>query len=336
MRENYRRHLSLASLFFLTLVVFGTLGFLAVEDGWTVLDAFYTAAVTISTVGMQPKSLSAEGQMVAIILMFSSFGILSYLSFTIGTALLEGRPQNWLRQKRVNHMQNHVIVCGYGRTGSQVAGEISEAGLPVVVIEQDEARVKDAEEAGHVAVLGNATTDDGLHRAGIERARSLVAVLDSDPNNVFLVLTARHLNRDLYIVAVANDSEGEIQLRRVGVDRVVSLRTMASHRLSSAIIRPSAADFIELTSLSSQVSFDMDEAPLASGSSLIESDIKDSGIREKYEAMVVAIKRRNGDMIFSPMGTERFHEGDVLVLIGAREKLKEFRQVHSAINGAGG
>jgi len=335
MRENYRRHLSLASLFFLTLVVFGTLGFLAVEDGWTVLDAFYTSVVTISTVGMQPKSLSSVGQIVAIILMFSSFGILSYLSFTIGTALLEGRPQNWLRQKRVNHMQNHVIVCGYGRTGSQVAGEIAEAGLPVVVIEQDETRVKNAEDAGHVAVLGNATTDDGLHRAGIERARSLVAVLDSDPNNVYLALTARDLNRGMYIVAVANDSEGEIQLRRVGVDRVVSLRTLASHRLSSAIIRPSAADFIELTSLSSQVSFDMDEAPLASGSSLIDSDIKDSGIREKYQAMVVAIKRRNGDMVFSPMGTERFHEGDVLVLIGAREKLKEFRQVHSAINGAG-
>jgi len=335
MRENYRRHLSLASLFFLTLVVFGTLGFMAVEDGWSVLDAFYTAVVTISTVGMQPKALSSEGQMVAIVLMFCSFGILSYLSFTIGTALLEGRPQNWLRQKRVSHMQNHVIVCGYGRTGSQVAGEIAEAGLPVVVIEQDETRVKKAEEAGHVAVLGDATTDDGLHRAGIERAKSLVAVLDSDPNNVYLALTARDMNREMFIVAVANDQEGEIQLRRVGVDRVVSLRTLASHRLSSAIIRPSAADFLELTSLSSQVSFDMDEAPLASGSSLIESDIKDSGIREKYQAMIVAIKRRNGEMIFSPMGTEKFQEGDVLVLIGAREKLKEFRQVHSGI-GAGG
>ena len=331
MQDNYRRHLSLASLFLLTLVVFGTLAFMAVEEGWSVLDAFYTAVVTISTVGMQPKALSSEGQVVAIILMFSSFGTLSYLTFTIGTALMQGQPQNWLRRKRVSHMEKHVIVCGFGRTGSQVAQEIGTAGVPLVVIEKDEARFKKAEEAGFVAVLGDATSDDGLNRAGIQRARSLVAVLDTDPNNVYLALTARDLNPNIYIVSVALDSEGEIQLKRVGVDRVVSLRKLGSQRLSSAILRPSASDFIDLTSLSSQLTFDMDEAPLASGSSLIGTQIKDSGIREKYEAMVVAIKRRSGDMVFSPLGIETFQEGDVLVLIGAREKLKAFRQIHSAL-----
>jgi voltage-gated potassium channel len=331
MHDNYRRHLSLASLFFLTLVVSGTLGFMAVQETWSPLEAFYTAVVTISTVGMQAKQLTPGGQVVAIGLMFCSFGILSYLSFTIGSALLEGRPQNWLRQRKVSHMKNHVIVCGYGRTGAQVAHEIAAAGQPVVVIEKAEYRMRIAEEAGFVAVLGDATTDDGLTRAGIQHARALVAVLDTDPNNVYLALTARDLNPKIYIVSVALETEGEIQLKRVGVDRVVSLRKLGSHRLSAAILRPSASDFVDLTILSSQVSYDMDEAPLAAGSSLVDTCIKDSGIREKYASMVVAIKRRSGDMIFSPLGTERFLEGDILVLIGARDKLKEFRQVHSAL-----
>lgn len=331
MTESNPHHLVRATLLFLVLVVSGTLGYLAVEDDWTVLESFYTALVTVSTVGMQTRQLSPQGQVVAIVLVFCSFGILSYLTFTIGTALLEGKPQQWLRKKRVGHMNNHVIVCGYGRTGSQVAKELSEAGMPVVILEINESRIKAGETAGFTAVLGDATKDDGLQRAGIERARALVAVLDNDANNVFLALTARDLNRNIQIVSVAMENEGEVHLKRVGVDRVISLRKLGSHRISSAILRPSASDFIDLTSLSSQISFDMDEAPLAPTSPLIGVPIKDSGIREKFEAMVVAIKRRNAGMVFSPMGTEKFQEGDILVLIGAREKLKEFREVHSAL-----
>ncbi len=319
---RYWTHVIIASSLLCGLLIVGTVAFLMIEDGWSGLDAFYTAMVTITTVGMQSKALSPASQVVAIVLIFCSFGFVSYLSFTIGTAFITGQPQAWLRRRRIRQMNDHIIVCGYGRTGASVVPELVAAGRSVVVIEHDGDRAAEVERTGVPVVRGDATTDDALREARIEHAESLIAVLDSDPKNVYVALTARHMNPNIHVVSVAYDTEGETQLRRAGVSRIVSLREIGPRRLASAVLRPSVVDFIDLVDGDQPI--ELAETRIASGSPIDGIAIDRSRIRADYRVLIVGVKPHGADLRFNPDDGETLKAGDTLVVLGDRSDIEAF------------
>lgn len=319
---RYWTHVIIASSLLAGLLIAGTIAFWVIEDGWSALDAFYTAMVTITTVGMQTKALSPPSQAVAIVLISCSFGFISYLSFTIGTAFITGQPQHWLRRRRIRQMNDHIIVCGHGRTGAGVVPDLVAAGRRVVVIEQDADRAAEVERAGVAVVRGDATSDDALREARIEHAHSLIAVLDSDPKNVYVALTARHVNPNIHVVSVAYETEGETQLRRAGVSRIVSLREIGPRRLASAVLRPSVVDFIDL--VDGDVPIELAETRVAHGSAFDGLTIDRSRIRADYRVLLVGVKPDGASLRFNPDDGETLKAGDTLVVLGDRGDVEAF------------
>lgn len=333
MRTNYRGHLVAASIAIVALVAAGTVGFAVTEPTWTLLDAFYTATVTISTVGMQTLELGEKSKWIVIALIFASMGLIGYLSLTITSALMDGQPQRWLRQKRANRMERHVIICGYGRTGAQVADEVAAGGGRVLIVENDTERAEVAGRAGHQVVRADATTDEGLRSAGVERAKTLVAVLDTDPKNVYIALAAKEINPEIHLVAVAFEASGAKQLKRVGVDRVISLRLLGTRRLAHAVLRPSVEEFLDVAASSDRFEFEIEQVAVRKDSDLVGTTLRGSHLRDRFGLLVIAIRRAGGETLFNPSPDEALDAGDTLVVIGTREAMERFEQASPSPEG---
>jgi voltage-gated potassium channel len=241
------RHLVLAVMAVVVVIVLGTLGYIVIE-GWTSFDAFYMTITTVATVGYQEiHPLSPAGRLFTIVLIISGVGTLFYLLGNFARLLLEGELRaifgRYRTEGKMKAMTNHYIVCGYGRMGKRICKELSAKPLPFVVIDKNPDVIAALQREGLMAVEGNATQDDVLIRAGIERAKGVVSVVNTDTENLYIVLTARGLNKDLYIVARAGDEGSEHKLTRAGANRVSSPYHIGGMQMAQALIRPGHLEF---------------------------------------------------------------------------------------------
>lgn len=321
----------LALLLLVGVFVFGTLGFVVIE-GWSAWDAFYMTLTTVTTIGYREvHELTAAGRAFNIVLIIGGVGTALYTLSVLMALLVEGELHDRWAQRRRERMQNqltqHFILCGFGRIGSVIADEFRRQRVPFLVIESSAAYVKAATDAGYLALAGDATTEDLLKRAGIERARGLIAAVGTDAENVYIVLTARLLKPDLFVVGRAESEEARRKLLRAGADRVIAPYQIGALQIAQTALRPAVVDFVQLATSSENLELAMEQVKIRGASELAGQSILQSNLRQRFRAIVVAIQRANGHMEFNPSPDTIMNAGDHLVVLGPPESLRELEAV---------
>lgn len=312
-------------------IVLGTFGYIVIE-GWSAFDAFYMTVTTVATVGFQEiHPLSTAGRAFTVGLIISGVGTLFYLLGNLARLLVEGELRALLGRYRtegkMKAVTNHYIVCGYGRMGKRICKEFRAKPLPFVVIDKNPDVIASLQREGLMAVEGDATQDDVLIRAGIERAKGVVSVVNTDTENLFIVLTARGLNKDLYIVARAGDEGSEQKLMRAGANRVSSPYHIGGMQMAQAVIRPAVLDFLELATQSEHLDLQMEELTVEQGSRFDGRTPCDCGFSEDPGLVLIAVKRTLGHLEFNPGSKVLLAKGDKLIVLGQPESLKRLESV---------
>lgn len=307
-------------------VAVGTLGFSLIE-GWSPLDSLYMTVMTVTTVGYGPPlPLSPAGRNFSIFFMILGVGTAGYLLSTAVQSLVRSEILaaygERRRQREMSKLKDHYIICGAGRVGRRVVREMQRAGAPFLVIESDVLRVAQLQLPDTQVLVRDATLDETLIEAGVERAAGLAACLPDDAANLYVVLTARTLNPNLRIVARAVEESAEPKLVRAGASRVIAPIIIGSHRMAQSLLKPAVADFMDsITAETLDLAFEQVE--VAEGSTLDRRKLKETNIRSQLDIVVAAIRRVNGDMIFNPSGDTQIRAGDMLIGIGRAESMAE-------------
>jgi voltage-gated potassium channel len=307
--------LSLAAL-----VAAGTVGFMVLE-GMTFVDALFMAVVTLSTVGFSIlKPLSTVGKLFTIGLIVVGVATFSYHISQLVKLFVEKGFMEVLEkrrmQRRMEGLSDHYIVCGYGRIGSVVVGELLRRNTTLVVIEQDERSVASLEEAGTLALHADARQEETLRLAGVDRARGLIVLMPDDADNLYVILTARELNPDVAIISRANDPVAERRLKQAGASHVISPHREGGKRIARMILNPNVTDFLEMATEKENLHLQMEEFVVRPQSPLAGKLLSDTGLLRKHRVLVVAIKRVDGTMLFNPEGTTSIQAGDALIVLG--------------------
>ncbi len=305
-------------------IAFGTAGYQFIE-GWTFLDALYMTIITLTTVGYREvHELSSSGMIFTIVLLLFGVGTVLYALSAGAKIILEGELQELFGRKRlekkIKELKDHYIVCGYGRMGKIICRELKAKHVPFVAIERngDFQNIPD----DLLGISGDATNDDILKEAGIERAKGLISVLPTDALNLYVVLSARELNPDLHIVARAGEEGSEKKLLRAGADKVVSPYHIGGLRIAHTILRPAVVDFIEFATKTGNIELQMEEVTIPEGSNMADKSLDQCGIGRELGIIIVGIKRHTGEMRFNPTSRSTIKAGDTLIALGEISKLK--------------
>jgi voltage-gated potassium channel len=314
------------------LIIVGTLGYWLIEPAYSLFDAFYMTVITLTTVGYaEVHELSTAGRWFTIGLLLGGVFTFFFVATEILRSLISGDIQARIEKQRMARilaaMTNHLIVCGYGRMGRFVCHEFSRAGLPFVVIDRREELLREFDLPHGLGITGDATSDEILLRAGVERARALVTVLASDADNLFITMSARLLNDALYIVARAEGEQAEQKLTRAGANRVVAPYAIGGSKVAQAVLRPAVVDFIELATRTEHLELQIEEVQITTGSPLDGHTISSSQVRHNLGIIVVAILKSQGSMIYTPPASEPLHAGDTLIALGRREQMDQLEKL---------
>ena len=315
-------------------VVVGSLGFSWIE-GWSILDGVYMTVIAISTVGFgEVHPLSDPGKVFATFLIVAGLGTAIYTFTILGQTLLEGELAKVLGRRRMKShrgkLEDHYIVCGNGRVGSTVSTYLDRRNLPFCVIEIDPSAEAELRQRRYRYVIGDATEDENLILAGLSRAKAVFALLPSDPDNLYLTLSAKGLNPAAVVVARASGKGAETKLERAGADHVVSPYELVGLRLLQKVLSPTLMEFMDLVIHREHLKLIMEEFRVPSDSALAGYSIEEARIRSRYGLIVVAIKRPDGPMLFNPDAGEKMEPGDALVLLGPEDQVKELEQAKRA------
>ncbi len=325
-----RRFLLIAGLLCFTLVV-GTVGFEVIE-GYSWFDGFYMTLTTITTVGYKEmRPLSHAGRV------FNSFLILfgvSAMFLAVGAMTqtiieLELQDRYGKRRKRrmIENLNDHFIVCGFGRVGRNACYEFQRADASFLVIDRNEQRVAKAETAGMLAIVADATQDDSLRQAGVLRAKGLIAALPSDAENLFIILSAKTLNPKLTVVTRVSEEEAGEKLRRAGADTVLTPYTMAGRQLADSLLRPHVVEFLDFarSNIGSQIT--MEQVSVSSKGEPTRQSLGQLLELRKSEVIVLAIRTQAGETIFNPPAEVEVSAGDFLIVMGERSSLQKLEQI---------
>lgn len=324
-----RKKLFLSLWLIIFINAFGVIGYMVIED-WNFRDSLFMTAITITTVGYgEVHDLTAAGEIFTIVLLVFGVGIILYLLGTAAKLLLEGELEDLIGRKRlekkISELKEHYIICGFGRMGKTIAKELSSRGIDILIIEQNS--VPNLEKGELLILEGDANNEDVLKSAGIEKAKGLISVLSSDAENLFLVLSARDLNPDLFIVARASEESSEKKILRAGADRVVSPYYTGGIRMANSILKPAVVDFIEYATKSGNLELQLEEILLSEDSKFNTLTLEKSVIGRDFGIIIVAIKRNDGRMEFNPRSSSLINAGDTLVALGESSKLRRLESL---------
>jgi voltage-gated potassium channel len=325
--SRIRRWVTIWIAVVLSIALVGTLGYV-VFFGWSVGDALYMTVITLTTEGYREvRELDTAGRawtmLVAVAGVGIIFGTVGFVAETFVAEALSGRRQRRRMERTVDALRDHIIVCGFGRVGSTVARELEHAGVPVVVIDTVQHSIEEAKSEGHLVVEGDATRDDVLVKAGIQRAKALITAVDSDATNVYVSLSARSLNPKLFIVARANEEGSEGKLRQAGAHRVVSPYTRAGRQIAELATRPRVADFIDFALSHGQLSFSIEEVEVAQDGPLAGKTVADLAARGIHVMAIVQFGPGQFDT-HAPMDRV-LNAGEQLIVSGTADVLTQLR-----------
>ncbi len=314
-----------------TVFCLGVFGYMQVE-GWSFFDSLYQVVITLSTVGFQEVyPLTRDGRILTMVLIVSGVGTFAYLVGTFTQVLVEGRLQQYLGRRRmqkiIDSLSDHVIICGYGRIGAVVAREILAENVAAVIVENNAEVIHSLDEQGIPYVQGDATADETLLAAGLMRAKTLVAALTLEAANVYVTLTARQLNPTIRIVARA-DAQGHTQrLQRAGADQVLVPHLYGGVRMAQSVLRPTVTNFLELAGRGGAIDLQMEELQVTEHSEIVDMNLIDAALRPRFNLIVIAIKKANGEMQFNPQAQAVLEAGDTMILVGSRENLDSLQAI---------
>jgi voltage-gated potassium channel len=323
---SLERRLLNVGLIFGSIIIIGGIGYKLVE-GWSWIDAFYMAIITVTTVGFgEIHPLTPAGRLFTAILILLGVGGITYTFSALTYYVIAGELQGVLERRRmarqIKSMRGHFIVCGFGRVGHQVCAELKREKQPLVVVDTDEPSIEQARAQGYLVVMGNAGNDQVLHDAGIEQATGLVAAVDSDAANLLVVLSARALNPDLYIVARANLEDTEAKMLQAGANRVISPYSLGGRRIAQMFIRPDVVDFLDVVMHDETLELLLEDLTVGYGCTLDQCSIGEARIRKETGANILGLKRKEGGIIISPEASTVLYAGDVLIALGTRQQLE--------------
>ena len=330
---NPVKDLKISLFILLVLVSLGTLGYMSIEH-WRFLDAFYMTVITLATIGFQEMhELSDAGRVFTILLIVVGVSVLGYTVGKLAQIMFEGEFQRFLGRKKVEktieELRDHYIVCGYGRIGSLICREFAAKPIPFVVVENNPEVIEKLTEDNVPFLRGNATEDETLLKAGIKRAKGLVSVVTSDTENVYITLTARGLNPDLYILARSGEPGSEIKLTRAGANKVVSPYHIGGSRMAQAILRPNVVDFIEIAMGRGHIDLQMEEISIPDRSPFLGKNLKEAGLRKDTGVIIVGIKQANGKMVFNPGSASLIEAKDTLIVLGQPASISKLENMLS-------
>jgi voltage-gated potassium channel len=304
----------------------GTIGYVVIE-GWSVWDAFYMTIITVTTVGYKEvHDLSRAGEALTVVVLISGVGAALYTFTLLATVVVEGGLPKRLQKRRHERMlqglEDHFIICGYGRIGSIVARQFRRQNIAYVVVERNPDQLQAAIADGALAVEADASREEVLKRVGIDRARGLIAAVGTDAENVYTVLTARVLRPDLFIIGRAETEDATLKLKRAGADRVISPYQIGAVHMAQTALRPAVVDFVELATSADNIELAMEQITIAPQSTFASRSLVDASLRQQYGVIVVGIQRHDRRMEFNPEPDTPIQPGDKLVVLGRPESLK--------------
>lgn len=325
MRTNHH-HLIRALVFFLILVLTGVIGYASLLK-LNPIDAIIVTIITIFTVGYKEVAdMTPPGKLFSLLIIFGGIALVGYtltslVEFLAGSQLKD----NWRRKRMENKIEtikDHYIVCGAGETGQNVANQLELSKVPFVVVDNREEKVVELRARGIMALHGEPTQEAALKQAQIARAKGLVSALTTDQENIYTVLTARYLNKDLYIVSRAIEPHAHEKLTMAGADRTVSPNAIGGRRMAAMMVKPSIFSFLDIVTYAGEDVLNLEEVELHEKSELINKRISEAEIPKRTGLLVMAVKKgRTGAFLFNPGADELLELGDSMIVLGDPEKV---------------
>lgn len=305
-------------LLLLVITVFGILGYILIEK-YTFIESLWQTVITLSTVGFgELKPLSSSGRLFTILLIMVGFAVFGYGLTTLTRIIIEGEIKNVFRNRKmerdINNLKDHVIICGYGRLGKQAALELEKWKKPYVIIEADENISVHLQDSSELVVIGDATEDETLIRAGIKNAMGLIAALTDDVKNLFVTLTARKLNPVLTIVTKAEEDSSEAKLLSAGANKIISPAQIGGKRMASVLINPEVVNFLDVVISEKDIDLSMQEVKIQKNSIIEGLSIKDANIPR--EIKVIGLKKEEEGMIINPPSNAVLNADNILIVLG--------------------
>ena len=309
----------------------GTAGFATIAD-YPLFDAFYMTLMTMTTVGYaEIHPLGYAGRVFNSFVIF--FGV-STMFLAVGATtqtIIELELSQYFVKRRVRRMidklDDHFIICGFGRVGRGAANELQRAGVPFIVIDNHDDKVERAMKSGMLAVLGDASRDENLRDLGISRAKGLIAALSSDADNLFLILSAKGLNPELIISARVSEEGSEQKFRRAGADSVFAPYDITGTRLAQAILRPHVATFLDFTTMGMGLNVSIEQVRVSERSECISKSLGQIQLRRQVGVIVLAIRKAGGTMLFNPDADAEIAAGDFLIAMGDAAQLRRLEEL---------
>lgn len=320
------------SIFLLVVIIlFGTFGYAFIE-GMTLFDSFYMTLITISTVGFSEIApLTQAGRLITVVVIVSGISLLTYTLGQIAQIFIEGEFRKFLGrrklEKQIASLADHFIICGFGRIGKVICHDLTDESMPFVVIEKDEGKLEQLEKDHYLYLLGDATSEEVLLQAGLERAKGLVTAVSRDADNVFIALTAKGLTPEIFVLSRAADLKNEKKLLRAGASRVVCPYNMGGSRMAQILKKPTVIDFLDSAMMSGGLGLVLEEAVIGFSSHVVGKTLVESNLRRDYGVIIVAIKKSSGQMVFNPGPDAVIDAGDVIVAIGKPEEMARMLEV---------
>jgi voltage-gated potassium channel len=305
----------------------GTVGYTVIE-GWDPWDALYMTVISITTVGYREVGpLSRTGEFFTMLLLAVGVATVLYTFSFFMARLVEGDLQaRWAlrrRERMLEDLKQHFIICGFGRMGQIIAREFARQAVPFVLIERDPERMQKAIDLGYLAVEADASSEAVLRRVRIDRARGFIAAVSTDAENVYAVLSARLLRPDLFIIGRAETEDARHKLERAGANRVLSPYQIGGLQFAQTALRPAVVDFVQLATSSENLELNMEQVRIGEASPLAGRTILAANVRQRFGVVVVGIQRADGQMDFNPPPDTTMRAGDYLVVLGRTGSLRE-------------
>jgi voltage-gated potassium channel len=319
----------------LLIVTGGTLGFIWIEH-YPLFDAFYMTLITISTVGYEEvHPLTFQGRIFNSFLIFFGVTIMLLAVGGMTQVIIELELTQYFGKRRtrkmIDKLQDHIIVCGFGRVGRGAAHELKRAGVPFLIVDKSEDRVEWAMRDGMLGVLADATDDETLRQAGVLRAKGLIATLQSDADNLFVILSAKALKPSLQVSARVASEQSEKKMRLAGADHVFAPYDMTGNRMAQVMLKPHVFQFIDFTTKGMGLDVGIEQFSVSSSCEIASKSLAESKIRSELGVIVLAIRKSDGRMLFNPPAEAEINGGDFLIVMGEAASLTKLEQVLSEV-----
>ncbi|TKG94774.1 potassium channel protein [Puteibacter caeruleilacunae] len=321
-------------VFLLTLMlVIGTVGYIVIED-FPLIDAIFMTIITVSTVGFgEVQPLSDAGKLFTSGLIFFSLGTLAYVGSTLASFVLDGEFMHYLKTvrvyKKVDKLEDHIIVCGFGRNGEQVCNELIDHGIEFVIIEKRANVIERIRQRPELLYInGDATHEDVLEQARVHHARALIATTPNDADNVFVVLTARSLNPNLRIISRASEINSDVKLKRAGATNVIMPERIGGQRMATLVTQPDVVEFVEHLLLAESKDVSLEEIAcknMAEG--FVDRPLGNIKKLNNSGASIIGLKNKEGGYIVNPPKDHVVNRKDQIFLLGSAEQIKVFREL---------